>query len=37
MGFALSFVLIAIGASLIYKGYKGWDWPTFYTNVLKKG
>jgi len=37
MGFALGFVVIALGASLLYKGYKGWDWPTFYSHVFTKG
>lgn len=35
LGFA--FVVIALGASLLYKGYKGYDWPKFYDVVLKGG
>ena len=37
MGFALAFVLIGVGSALIYKGYKGWDWPTLYTNLFGGG
>lgn len=38
LGFALT--LAALGASLLYKGYKGYSWPQFYTavfNVKAKG
>ena len=35
MGFA--FVVIALGASLLYKGYKGWSWAQFYSGVLGQG
>jgi hypothetical protein len=35
LGFA--FVVIALGASLLYKGYKGYSWPQFYTAVLGGG
>lgn len=37
MGFGLAFVLIALGASLFYKGYKGWSWQQFYSSILGKG
>ncbi len=34
MNLGFSFVLIALGASLIYKGYKGYSWAQFYSVVL---
>jgi len=34
MAFAFGFVLAALGAALIYKGYRGWSWPQFYSNIL---
>lgn len=34
MAFATGFVLIAFGASLFYKGYRGWSWPQFYAGVF---
>jgi len=38
VAYGFAFVVIAFGASLLYKGIKGWDWPTFYANVLvRKG
>lgn len=37
MNFSFGFVLVGLGAALLYKGYRGWDWATFYKNVLGKG
>lgn len=37
MALAFGLVVIALGASLLYKGYKGYSWPQFYTAVLKGG
>ena len=36
MGYGFAFVVFAFGASLFYKGYRGWSWPEFYSNVLGK-
>jgi len=33
----LAAVLIALGASLLYKGYKGWTWRQFYSAIFQKG
>ena len=30
MNFAVAAVAIALGASLLYKGYRGWSWSQFY-------
>ena len=35
LGFAL--VIVALGASLLYKGYKGYSWAQFYSVVLQGG
>jgi len=32
VGFAL--VILALSASLFYKGYRGWSWPEFYSKIL---
>lgn len=32
LGFGL--VVAALGASFLYKGYKGYSWPEFYAAVL---
>lgn len=40
MGLGFSLVLAALGASLLYKGYKGYSWSQFYAavfNVKAKG
>lgn len=37
MGLGFGFVLIGLGAALLYKGYKGWSWAQFYSSVLGKG
>ena len=37
MSLGLAAVLIALGASLLYKGYKGWTWQQFYQSIFKKG
>jgi hypothetical protein len=36
VGFAFGFVIVALGAALLYKGYKGWTWQQFYSSVLGK-
>lgn len=35
MAYGFAFVVIAFGASLLYKGIRGWSWPEFYSNVLQ--
>ena len=35
IGFALT--LAALGASLLYKGVKGYSWPEFYSKVFNVG
>lgn len=35
MGVGFGFVVIAIGASLLYKGYRGWSWAQFYGVILQ--
>ena len=37
MGYGFAFVVIALGASLLYKGYRGWSWAQFYAAVLQRG
>lgn len=37
MGLAFALLLVALGASLLYKGFKGYSWPQFYSVVLKGG
>ncbi len=32
LGFGL--VVAALGASFLYKGYKGYSWPEFYQHVF---
>lgn len=34
MGYAFAFAVIALGASLLYKGYRGWSWKQFYSSVF---
>ena len=35
MALGLAAVLVALGAALIYKGYKNLSWPQFYSVVLQ--
>ncbi len=35
MNYGFAFVVIAFGAALFYKGYRGWSWPQFYSSVLQ--
>lgn len=35
MAFAFGFVLVALGAALLYKGYKGWSWAQFYSSIFQ--
>ena len=35
MNLGLAAVLAAIGFSLMYKGYKGYSWPQFYSVVFQ--
>lgn len=37
MSLGLAAVLIALGASLLYKGYKGYTWSEFYQSIFQKG
>lgn len=37
MGYGFAFVVIALGASLLYKGYRSWSWAQFYAAVLQRG
>ena len=35
MAYGFAFVVIALGASLLYKGFRGWSWAQFYAAVLQ--
>jgi hypothetical protein len=35
VAYGLGFVVVAFGASLLYKGYRGWTWSQFYAAVLQ--
>ena len=37
MALAFGLVLVALGASLLYKGYKNYSWSQFYSVVLQGG
>ena len=34
MAYGFAFAVIALGGSLLYKGYRGWSWAQFYSSVL---
>jgi hypothetical protein len=35
VAFGFGFVVVALGAALFYKGYKGWSWNQFYQHIFK--
>lgn len=34
MAYGFAFTVVALGASLLYKGIRGWSWAEFYSNVF---